>query len=72
MKNRELYKVRPIKDLKDMLNSSAELYGDKAAFLSKPKNGAAYIPISYKQLKSDVDAMAQLSLSLALKIEKSR
>ena len=33
MKYENLYKVRPIKDLKDMLNSSTELYGDKAAFL---------------------------------------
>ncbi|GAE90182.1 AMP-dependent synthetase/ligase [Acetivibrio straminisolvens] len=70
MKNRELYKVRPIKDLKDMLNSSAELYGDKAAFLSKPKNGAAYIPISYKQLKSDVDAMGTALIELGLKNRK--
>ena len=32
MKNLELYEVRHIKDLKDMLNSSVELYGEKAGF----------------------------------------
>lgn len=67
MKNGELYKVRPIKDLKDMLNSSVEIYGDKAAFLSKPKGGGAYVPISYKQFKSDVDAMGTALIDLGLK-----
>lgn len=67
MKNRELNKVRPIKDLKDMLNSSVEIYGDKAAFLSKPKGGTAYEPISYKQFKSDVDAMGTALIDLGLK-----
>ena len=66
MKNR-VNKVRPIKDLKDMLNSSVELYGDKAAFLSKPKGGTAYEPISYKQFKSDVDAMGTALIDLGLK-----
>ncbi|NLM57536.1 MAG: AMP-binding protein [Clostridium sp.] len=67
MKNGELYKVRPIKDLKDMLNSSVEIYGDKAAFLSKPKGGGTYVPISYKQFKSDVDAMGTALIDLGLK-----
>ncbi|NLI57233.1 MAG: AMP-binding protein [Clostridium sp.] len=70
MKNRELNKVRPIKDLKDMLNSSVELYGDKAAFLSKPKGETAYTPISYKQFKSDVDAMGTVLIDLGLKNKK--
>ncbi|HHV28137.1 MAG TPA: AMP-binding protein [Clostridium sp.] len=70
MKNGELYKVRPINDLKDMLNSSAEIYGDKAAFLSKPKGGSDYIPISYKQYKSDVDAMGTALIDLGLKNRK--
>lgn len=70
MKNRELNKVRPIKDLKDMLNSSVELYGDKAAFLSKPKGETAYTPISYKQFKSDVDAMGTVLIDLCLKNKK--
>ena len=67
MKNGELNKVRPIKDLKDMLYSSVEIYGDKAAFLSKPKGGTAYEPISYKQFKSDVDAMGTALIDLGLK-----
>lgn len=67
MKNGKLYEVRPIKDLKDMLNSSVELYGDKAAFLSKPKNQADYVPITYRQYKNDVDAFGTALLSIGLK-----
>lgn len=70
MKNGKLYEVRPIKDLKDMLNSSAEIYGDKAAFLSKPKGKSQYSPISYKQYKSDVDAMGTAFIDLGLKNKK--
>ncbi len=70
MKNSKLYEVRPIKDLKDMLNSSAEIYGDKAAFLSKPKGKSQYFPISYKQYKSDVDAMGTAFIDLGLKNKK--
>ncbi len=67
MKNGELYKVRPIKDLKDMLDSSVKLYGEKAAFLSKPKGQADYAAITYKQYKSDVEAFGTALISLGLK-----
>ena len=70
MKNVELYEVRPIRDLKDMLESSVKLYGEKAAFLSKPKGQADYIPITYRQYKSDVDAFGTALMSLGLKGEK--
>lgn len=62
-----LYEVRPIKDLRDMLNSSVELFGDKAAFLSKSKGRSDYAPISFKQYKSDVDAFGTALLDLGLK-----
>lgn len=70
MKNGELYEVRPIKDLKDMLYSSVEIYGDKAAFLSKPKGSSEYIPISYNQYKSDVNAMGTAFIDLGLKNQR--
>lgn len=66
MKNGDLYAVRPIKNLKDMLDSSVEIYGDKAAFLSKPKGQADYIPISYKQYKYDVEAFGTALINLGL------
>lgn len=67
MKNGELYNVRPIKNLKDMLNSSVDLYGEKAAFLSKPKNQTDYVPITYKQYKNDVEAFGTALVSMGLK-----
>jgi long-chain acyl-CoA synthetase len=67
MKNSDLYEVRPIKDLKDMLDSSVKLFGEKAAFLSKPKGQADYAAITYKQYKSDVDAFGTALMSLGLK-----
>ena len=70
MKNGELYEVRPIKDLKDMLYSSVEIYGDKAAFLSKPKGSSEYVPISYNQYKSDVNDMGTAFIDLGLKNQR--
>mgnify|MGYP000849548044 FL=1 len=67
MNYEHLYAVRPIKDLRDMLISSVELYGDKAAFLAKKKNHPDYFPITYKQYKSDVDAMGTVLCHLGLK-----
>lgn len=67
MKNGKLYEVRPITNLKEMLDSSVELYGDKAAFLSKPKGQADYAAITYKQYKADVEAFGTALISLGLK-----
>ena len=52
MKNSDLYEVRPIKDLKDMLDSSVNR---EKLFLSL--RGRLIMPVkTYKQYKSDVDA----------------
>ena len=40
MKNVPLYEVRKINDLRDMIKQSAEIYGDKAAFLVKDPRAA--------------------------------
>lgn len=67
MKNIPLYDVRKIKDLRDMLNSSVEIYGDKPAFLVKYKSGGNYEPVSYKQFKRDVESFGTALSSLGLK-----
>ena len=66
-KNAPFYEVREIKDLKDMLESSTKLYGDSVAFLSKDKPGGDYKEITYKQFKSDVDALGTALINLGLK-----
>lgn len=65
MKKTTLYDVRNVKSLKDMLNQSAALYGDKTAFLLN--NTAGNQSISYSQFKADVDALGTALLNLGLK-----
>jgi long-chain acyl-CoA synthetase len=52
-----LYEHREVGDLKALVNSSAELFRDRDAFLVKDSPGGAYRPISYRQLKSDIDSL---------------
>lgn len=66
MKNIPLYEVRKITDLKDMLDSSTRLYGEKAAFLIKVKGSDKYEAISFNQYKSDVEALGTALLDLGL------
>lgn len=65
-KNAPLYEVRAIKDLKDMLRQSAELYSTSTAFLTKPVKLGPYKPVSYKQYAEDVDKLGTALLSLGL------
>lgn len=66
----DLYVFREIRDLKQMMNSSAQLYGDKTGYMVKDRPGGPYIPISYNQLKRDVDGLGTALLELGLKGKK--
>jgi long-chain acyl-CoA synthetase len=70
MKNKPLYDVRKISNLRDMIEQSAKLYADKAAFLVKPKAGGEYVPVSFKKFKEDIDAFGTALLKLDLKGKK--
>ena len=61
------YPVRKITDLKDMINSSAELFGERSAYLIKKIPGGRYTPVSYVQLKADIDAFGTAMIDLGLK-----
>lgn len=67
MKNLPLNEVREISNIKEMLASSAALYGDKPAFLSKPKGRNKYQPISFNQLSADVNALGTALIDLGLR-----
>jgi len=67
MKNIPLYEVRKIKSIKDMLDSSASLYSDRIAFWVKLKGNDEYQPITYKQFKSEVDALGTALIDMGLK-----
>ncbi len=70
MKNKPLYDVRKISDLKDMIEQSARIYADKAAFLVKPRTGGDYVSVSFKKFKEDIDALGTALMSLDLKGKK--
>lgn len=61
------YQFRYINDLKDMLNTSAEIFAEEKAYLVKDVPGGEYRPILYSQVKKDVDALGTRLIDLGLK-----
>lgn len=66
MKNIPLYEVRPISTLREMINSSTEIYSDRTAFLVKHKGNDNYESVTYRQYKNDVDAFGTALADLGL------
>lgn len=62
--------IRPIIDLKHMLETSVELYADRPAFYVKDTANTPYRAISYRQVKKDVDALGTALCNLGLSGEK--
>lgn len=62
----EWYDFRSISDLKELVNTSAVLCGNRPAFLVKDRPGGRYQPISYIQMKQDVDALGTALMDLGL------
>ena len=62
----EEYKHRPIRDLKEMLETSAMLYENKNAFLVKDAPGGIYLPIKFSRFKEDVDDLGTALMDLGL------
>jgi long-chain acyl-CoA synthetase len=62
----DLYVHRPIKDLKEMVNTSAEIYGDRNSFLVKNAPGGEYIPVKFSRLKTDIDELGTAFMDLGL------
>ena len=62
----EEYEHRPIRDLKDMINTSAVLFADRNAFLVKNAPGGSYVPVKFSQLKTDVDELGTAMMDLGL------
>ncbi|MBK5261472.1 MAG: AMP-binding protein [Peptostreptococcaceae bacterium] len=65
-----LYEFRPVSDLKDMLDTSAEIYAGRAAYLIKEVLGGEYKPIYFPQVKSDVDSLGTKFIEMGLKGKK--
>ena len=70
MKNYPLYEVRPILNLKEMLDKSCEIYAEKTAYLSKTNPESEYDQITYAQLKRDVDAFGTAMIDMGMKSKR--
>ncbi len=66
----ELHEFRFITDLKDMVDTSAQLFSEKDAYLIKKEKGGPYVPVKYKQVKKDIDHLGTALLDLGLKGKK--
>ena len=59
------YKVRPIKDLRDLINQSTELYGDRPAFeIKNSKNG--HFEITYKRYRNEINCLGTVLTDMGL------
>ncbi len=59
--------IREIKDIKELINGSAELFADRPAFWIKKFKGDEYHAITYSQLKKDIDALGTKMLAMGLR-----
>lgn len=62
----ELYVNRKITDLKDMINSSAAMYGDRTAYLVKDRPRGSYRSISFRTVKEDMDGLGTAFMDIGL------
>lgn len=58
---------RTVTDVKDILVTSTELYGDRPYFLYKPDSKTPFTPITYNEVFRDVNALGTAIISLGLK-----
>jgi len=66
IRTKKLYEVRKIRNFRDLLEQSAELFSDKAAFwIRVDKDG--FRSITYRHFKEDVDALGVALASLGLR-----
>ena len=64
------YQFRYVNDLKDMLDTSAQLFSEDIAYMVKDVPGGEYRDITYAELKHDVDSLGTKLIDLGLKGKK--
>jgi long-chain acyl-CoA synthetase len=70
MKHGKYHEIRPLVSMKDLIDSGADVFNDKPAFLTKKVKGGEYNEVSFREVKEDVDALGTYLLHLGLKGEK--
>ena len=61
---------RPIVNIKHMMETSVELYGDNVVFWEKKKKGGEYCPITYKEMLGMVNSLGTALIDMGLKDKK--
>lgn len=69
IESKPLYDVRNITDFRDLLDSSAQLYSDKTAYMLKNSDGE-YYNVTYKQFQEEVKELGTALWSLGLNGKK--
>ncbi len=64
------YPVRKVTDLKDLLFSSVEMFGDHPAYLVKDKEAGKFVPITYTEVGRDIQSLGTRLLDLGLADKK--
>ncbi|NLY71168.1 MAG: AMP-binding protein [Clostridiales bacterium] len=66
----KLYETRYVNDIKDLIYSSTLLFSGRNAYLVKDQPGGDYKPITYQQLKEDMNALGTALLHHGLEGKK--
>lgn len=61
------YEAETFKDFKEMVNNSADKFGERPAYVFKPKKDGKFQEITYKEFKSDIDSLGTALINLGLK-----
>jgi len=64
------YRMREIRDLKDMVETSRDVYGSKPAFLVKDVPGGEYRPVPFSRFLDDINGLGTAMLNMGLRGEK--
>ena len=58
---------RPITDIKQMMESTVELFGEKVAFMQKDSNNEPYRSITYNEAMADINGLGTALIAKGLK-----
>ncbi len=64
---KSFYKVRPVRDLKDLMAQTKELYGDRYAFEIKKRDKSGMQYITYNEYCNDIDALGTALIEMGYK-----
>ena len=64
------YKFRKVEDLKELICTSAEKFSDHAAYLQKSKESGKFEPVTYGDMKQDMDALGTKMIEMGLRGKK--